>query len=147
MSISGDGLNQTSIVAKLDYLQNQFSQIVAKLFVDGLQTCSQFPCKNNTTLKLNASPPRIFEHVDILGAAVPGEGQQRCVRRDDVGCFAITESLGDAIVVEATDNRDIPAGRRGREKGPKRPSRNEKRRASISRRPALTFWRFFRRKN
>jgi len=103
MSISGDGLNQTSIVAKLDYLQNQFSQIVAKLFVDGLQTCSQFPCKNNTTLKLNASPPRIFEHVGILGAAVPGEGQQGCVRRHDDGCFAITESLGDAIVVEATN--------------------------------------------
>ncbi|MDX1929471.1 MAG: hypothetical protein SFV81_23290 [Pirellulaceae bacterium] len=44
-------------------------------------------------------------------------------------------------------NRDIWAGRRGRGKGPKRPSRNEKRRASISRRPALTFWRFFRRKD
>ncbi len=42
---------------------------------------------------------------------------------------------------------NIWGGRRGSRKGPKRPSRNEKRRASISRRPALTFWRFFRRKN
>jgi hypothetical protein len=38
------------------------------------------------------------------------------------------------------------AGRLHSEK-PKNPGRNEKRRASISRRPALTFWRLFRRKN
>ncbi len=107
MSTSGDGLQQSTIVAKLEYLQSQFSQIVAKLFADGIQTYSQFPLlrsrKTNTTLERNASPPRIIEHVDILGATVPGEGQQRCVCRHDVGYFAITESLGYAIVVEATN--------------------------------------------
>jgi hypothetical protein len=107
MSTSGDGLPQTYIVTKLDYIQIQFSQIAAKLIVDGLQTCSQFPLlrsrKTNTTQELNASPPRVIEHVVILGSTVPGEGQEGCMRRHDAGCFAITESFGDAIIIETTN--------------------------------------------
>jgi hypothetical protein len=32
-------------------------------------------------------PLTIIEHVDVLGTTVPGEGQQGCVRRHDVGGF------------------------------------------------------------
>ncbi|MCF7961662.1 MAG: hypothetical protein K9M08_13060 [Pirellula sp.] len=77
MSTSGDYLQQSSIVAKLEYLQSQFSQIVARLFADGLHTCSQFPLlrsrKTNTTLELNASPPRIIRSTNGDGAIPPIE--------------------------------------------------------------------------
>lgn len=40
-----------------------------------------------------AMPLTILEHVDILGAPVPDESQERCVRRHDIGGFAIGKSL------------------------------------------------------